>query len=65
MDEEVILVVLAFAVVFQAVVGGVGGSIYVAYFGTAIITTVAVVFMADVFYDPLDRDEQKLGDVNK
>ncbi len=54
---------VAIVIAVFAVIGGVGGSIYVSYFGTAVLMIIAVVFLADAFYDPLDRDEQRLGDI--
>ncbi len=59
------MIVIAIAVVFMTLVGGVGGNIYVAYFGTAVLIIVSVVFMTDVFYDPLGRSDQRLGSVSE
>ena len=47
------------------VVGGIGGSIYVAYFSCALIMSIVMVYFADVFYDPLNRIGNEYGSANK
>ena len=55
LNYEVACILLAVAVVFFTVVGGVGGGVYVAYFACTLVTTITMYFLVDVYWDPFDR----------
>ena len=61
MTAEVTTIVLAIVIGFFTVVGGVGGSIYVAYFSCALILSIVLVYFVDIFYNPLDRANNDFG----
>ena len=46
-------ILLVVVVVFYTLVGGVGGSMYVAYFMTSLVLAVTLVMVSEVFWDPL------------
>ena len=52
---------MAVVVGFFTVVGGLGGTIYVSFFGAALIVVLFLVYFLDIFFDPLNRDGQLYG----
>jgi len=65
LTKEVATLVLAIVVGLFTVVGGIGGSIYVAYFSCAIMMSIVMVYFAEVFYNPLNHTDNKYGSANK
>ena len=55
---------MAIVVGVTAVVGGVGGGIYVAYFSCALLLAIVLYYLTDVYYDPLDRSDNPFGSVS-
>ena len=53
LSNEVAAILLVVVVVFYTLVGGVGGSMYVAYFMTSLVLAVTLVMVSEVFWDPL------------
>jgi len=62
--EEVTSIVIAIVIAFFTVVGGVGGYIYVAYFTCALIMSIVLVYLTDMYQDPLAREDNEWGSHN-
>ena len=57
-------IVIAIVIAFFTVVGGVGGYIYVAYFTCALIMSIVLVYLTDMYQDPLAREDNEWGSHN-
>ena len=53
---------LTLAIGASAVVGGVGGSLYFAYFACVLILSIGLVYFADAFFNPFDRPGHSYSD---
>ena len=62
--EEVLCIILAIVVGLFTVIGGVGGGMYVAYFTCVFMSGTALFFLSDVYFNPLDRDDNPLGSID-
>ena len=61
LGNEVLSVLLTVAVGFSVCISGVGGALYVSYFGCVFMLVATMVYFSDVFFDTLGREDNVLG----